>query len=172
MTRAAHRFHLQSAPLQLVCGARGFGTILRISEIRTGDPLQTDYNLPFFYEPTFTSDGLTPAITWQPAFLHSNASQAPDAGVTSQDWNPAHAVYDEWNLNLEYQLSVADPYLSRLCRNEGNASPGVGDRNQIPTPQATFDQSLRPYPKLRPIRVHRESRNSNYHAFPIQGGEA
>ncbi len=39
----------------------GYGRFFVFYEIRTGDPLQVDYNLPFFFEPTFNSDGITPS---------------------------------------------------------------------------------------------------------------
>jgi outer membrane receptor protein involved in Fe transport len=35
----------------------GYGRFFIFNEIRTGDPLQTDYNWPFFFEPSFTGDG-------------------------------------------------------------------------------------------------------------------
>src|ERR1017187_10829679 len=83
----------------------GYGRFFVFYEIRTGDPLQVDYNLPFFFEPTFNSDGITPSqVTLTSGFPPLNSSEAPFANVTSQDWNPHTPVYDQWNLNLEYQL--------------------------------------------------------------------
>jgi hypothetical protein len=146
----------------------GFGRFFVFQEIRTGDPLQTDYNLPFFYEPTFTSDGLTPAITLATGFPSLNASQAPDAGVTSQDWNPHTAVYDEWNLNLEYQLPWQILISPAYVGTKGTHLQVLVDRNQIPTPQATFDQSLRPYPNFGPFASIENRGNSNYHAFQFK----
>src|SRR5208337_2434321 len=35
----------------------GYGRFFIFYEIRTGDPLQLDYNLPFFFEPSFQGDG-------------------------------------------------------------------------------------------------------------------
>ena len=43
----------------------GYGRFFSYQEIRTGDPLQLAYNLPFFYQPTFVSDGITPVIDGQ-----------------------------------------------------------------------------------------------------------
>ena len=41
----------------------GYGRFFSYQEIRTGDPLQLGYNLPFFFEPSFVSDGITPILT-------------------------------------------------------------------------------------------------------------
>jgi len=40
-----------------------YGIFYSGQEIRTAAPLQLAYNLPFFYEPSFVSDGITPVIT-------------------------------------------------------------------------------------------------------------
>lgn len=146
----------------------GYGRFFVFQEIRTGDPLQTDYNLPFFYEPTFTSDGLTPAITLATGFPSLNSSEAPDAGVTSQDWRPHTAVYDEWNLNLEYQLPGQILITPAYVGTKGTHLQVLTDRNQIPTPQATFDQSLRPYPQYGPFASIENRGNSTYHAFQLK----
>ena len=146
----------------------GYGRFFVFQEIRTGDPLQTDYNLPFFYEPTFTSDGLTPAITLASGFPSLNASQAPNAGVTSQDWNPHTAAYDEWNLNLEYQLPGQILISPAYVGTKGTHLQVLVDRNQIPTPQATFDQSLRPYPNFGPFASIENRGNSTYHALQLK----
>jgi len=42
------------------------------------------------------------------------------------------------------------------------------DKNQIPTPQATFDQSLRPYPQYGPFASIENRGNSTYHAFQLK----
>jgi len=146
----------------------GYGRFFIFQEIRTGDPLQTDYNLPFFYEPTFTSDGLTPALTLAGGFPSLNASQAPDAGVTSQDWNPRTAAYDEWNLNVEYQLPGEILISPAYVGTKGTHLQVLTDRNQIQTPSSTFDQSLRPYPNYGPFASIENRGNSTYHAFQIK----
>jgi hypothetical protein len=62
-----------------------YGIFFSGQEIRTAAPLQLAYNLPFFYEPAFTSDGVTPVITVSQGFPTLNPSQAIDPGVTSVD---------------------------------------------------------------------------------------
>jgi hypothetical protein len=166
----APRIGLTYSPLssQSFVVRAGYGRFFVFQEIRTGDPLQIDYNLPFFYEPTFTSDGLTPAITLATGFPSLNASQAPDAGVTSQDWNPSTAVYDEWNLDLEFQLPHEILISPAYVGTKGTHLQVLVDRNQIATPSATFDQSLRPYPEYGPFASIENRGNSTYHGFQLK----
>ncbi len=147
----------------------GYGRFFVMQEIRTGDPLQINYNLPFFYEPVFESDGLTPsAVTLATGFPALDPSQAGNAGVTSQDWNPKTAVYDEWNLNIEYQLPGQIMISPAYVGSKGTHLQVLVDKNQIPTPQATFDQSLRPYPQYGPFASIENRGNSTYHAFQLK----
>src|SRR5581483_4460688 len=121
----------------------GYGRFFIFYEIRTGDPLQIDYNLPFFFEPNFTSDGLTPTITLATGFPPLDPSQALPS-VTSQDWRLHTGVYDEWNLNLEYQLPGQILITPAYVGTKGTHLQSLVDRNQIPTPGPTFNQALRP----------------------------
>jgi hypothetical protein len=156
----------QSRPMVI---RAGYGRFFVNQEIRTGDPLQLAYNLPFFFEPTFTSDGLTPSqVTLATGFPPLNASQAPLAGVTSQDWNPHTAVYDQWNLNIEYQLPGQIVISPAYVGTKGTHLQVLMDRNQIPTPSSTFDQSRRPYPQFGPFTSISNRGNSTYHAFQLK----
>ncbi|AXC12649.1 Oar protein [Acidisarcina polymorpha] len=146
----------------------GFGRFFVFQEIRTGDPLQINYNLPFFYEPTFISDGLTPALTLATGFPALNADEAVNAGVTSQDFNPRTAVYDEWNMNVEYQLPGDILISPAYVGTKGTHLQVLVDRNQIPTPQTIFDQSLRPYPNFGPFASIENRGNSTYHSFQLK----
>jgi hypothetical protein len=147
----------------------GYGRFFVSQEIRTGDPLQIDYNLPFFYEPTFTSDGITASVvTLTQGFPKLDSSQTGNAGVTSQDWNPRTAVYDEWNLDIEYQLPGQILITPAYVGSKGTHLQVLVDRNQIPTPQANFDQSLRPYPQFGPFASIENRGNSTYHAFQLK----
>src|SRR6185369_11241443 len=53
-----------------------YGVFYSGQEIRTAAPLQLAYNLPFFYEPSFISDGVTPVITVSGGFPTLDPSQA------------------------------------------------------------------------------------------------
>jgi len=165
----APRVGLSYSPFQsrpLVVRA-GYGRFFLFGEIRTGDPLQLAYNLPFFFEPTFTSDGLTPAVTLATGFPALNPSQA-QPGVTSQDWRLHTAVYDQWNLNLEYQLPGHILISPAYVGTKGTHLQSLVDRNQIPTPEATFEQSRRPYPQYVGFASIENRGTSTYEAFQIK----
>ena len=147
----------------------GYGRFFVFYEIRTGDPLQIDYNLPFFFEPTFNSDGITPSqVTLATGFPPLNPSNAPFAGVTSQDWNPETPVYDQWNLDLEYQLPGQIVISPAYVGTKGTHLQVLRDLNQIPTPQPTFDPSLQPYPQYGTFASILNRGNSTYHAFQLK----
>ena len=152
----------------------GYGRFFIFNEIRTGDPLQLDYNLPFFFEPSFQSDGLTPAmtpggtpVTLATGFPPLNPTQAL-SGVTSQDWRQHTGVYDEWNLDIEYQLPGNVLITPAYVGTKGTHLQSLVDRNQIPTPQPTFNQALRPYPQFGPFTSIENRGNSTYHAFQLK----
>jgi hypothetical protein len=152
----------------------GYGRFFTFYETRTGDPFQLAYNLPFFFEPTFNSDGLTPAaaedgalITLTNGFPPLDAADA-FAGVTSQDWRLHTAVYDEWNLDLEYQLPGDILITPAYVGTKGTHLQSLVDRNQIPTPEATFNQDLRPYPQYAGFASIENRGNSTYHAFQLK----
>jgi len=159
----------------------GYGRFFVFYEIRTGDPLQVDYNLPFFYEPTFNSDGITPSpVNLTTGFTGLiNPSNAQFANVTSQDWNPQTPVYDQWNLNLEYQLPGQILITPGYVGTKGTHLQVLRDLNQIPTPSGTYVATNAPYcDPIGPIAnqickfgtfTSIENRgNSTYHAFQLK----
>ena len=124
----------------------GYGRFFVFYEIRTGDPLQVDYNIPFFFEPTFNSDGITPSqVTLATGFPALNPKNAPFAGVTSQQFNFHTPVYDQWNLDLEYQLPGQILISPAYVGTKGTHLQVLRDLNQIPTPQPTYNPLLAPY---------------------------
>ncbi|HTM89258.1 MAG TPA: TonB-dependent receptor, partial [Terriglobales bacterium] len=146
----------------------GYGRFFVFYEIRTGDPLQLDYNLPFFYEPTFNSDGITPSLTLATGFPPLNPLNAPLAGVTSQDFNPQTPVYDQWNVDLEYELPGQIVISPAYVGTKGTHLQVLRDLNQIPVPQPTFDQALAPYPQFGTFTSITNGGSSTYHAFQLK----
>ncbi|MGA8868883.1 MAG: TonB-dependent receptor [Candidatus Sulfotelmatobacter sp.] len=158
----------------------GYGRFFVFYEIRTGDPLQVDYNLPFFFEPTFNSDGITPsAVTLAPGAGFTgllDPANAPFANVTSQDWNPHTPVYDQWNLNLEYQLPGQIVISPGYVGTKGTHLQVLRDLNQIARPQSTYDPTLAPYCdptaalqcQFGTFTSILNSGNSTYHAFQLK----
>lgn len=158
----------------------GYGRFFVFYEIRTGDPLQVDYNLPFFFEPTFNSDGITPsAVNLTTGFNGLlDPNNAPFANVTSQDWNPETPVYDQWNLDLEYQLPGQILITPAYVGTKGTHLQVLRDLNQIPTPQPTYDPTLAPYCepagfsagncKFGTFTSIQNEGSSTYHAFQLK----
>jgi hypothetical protein len=156
----------------------GYGRFFVFYEIRTGDPLQINYNLPFFFEPTFSSDGKTPSpVTLATGFTGLiDPSNATFAGVTSQDFHPETPVYDQWNVDLEYQLPGGILISPAYVGTKGTHLQVLRDLNQIPTPQTSFDPTLAPYcQELSPgvcrfatFTSIQNRGNSVYHAFQLK----
>jgi hypothetical protein len=90
------------------------------------------------------------------------------SGVTSQDWRQHTGVYDEWNLDIEYQLPGNILITPAYVGTKGTHLQSLVDRNQIPTPQPTFNQALRPYPQFGPFTSIENRGNSTYHAFQLK----
>lgn len=159
----------------------GFGRFFAFYEIRTGDPLQIDYNLPFFFEPTFNSDGITPSpVTLATGFTGLvDPNNATFAGVTSQDFHPETPVYDQWNVDLEYQLPGQILISPAYVGTKGTHLQVLRDLNQIPTPQASFDPTMAPFCdpigppsngvcKFSTFTSIQNRGNSTYHAFQLK----
>jgi outer membrane receptor protein involved in Fe transport len=150
----------------------GYGRFFSYQEIRTGDPLQLAYNLPFFYQPAFASDGITPVLTVSGGFPPLNPSQAVDASVTASGsgvGSHLHApVLDEWNFNIQQQLP--DNILLEVAY-VGSKSTHLQvllDPNQDPTPGPGDIQSRRPYPQYSGFTDIVDRGNSNFDALEIK----
>jgi len=150
----------------------GYGRFFSYQEIRTGDPLQLAYNLPFFYQPAFTSDGITPVLTVSGGFPSLNPSQAVDASVTASGsgvGSHLHApTLDEWNFNIQQQLP--DNILLEVAY-VGSKSTHLQvllDPNQDPTPGPGDIQSRRPYPQYSGFTDIVDRGNSNFSALEIK----
>ena len=160
---------LKSKPLVV---RAGYGRFFVFYEIRTGDPLQLDYNLPFFFEPTFNSDGVTPsAVTLANGFVGLLNPANAQPGVSSQEFKPQTPVYDQWNVDLEYQLPGQIVITPAYVGTKGTHLQVLRDLNQIPTPQpATVAclQCLQPYPQFSTFASILNRGNSTYHAFQLK----
>jgi hypothetical protein len=146
----------------------GYGRFFSYQEIRTGDPLQLGYNLPFFFEPSFVSDGITPVITVSGGFPALNLNQAKFAGVTSNDSRLHAPVVDEWNFNLQQQLPSNVLFEAAYVGSKGTHLQVLVDHNQDPTPGPGDVQSRRPYPNFGPFTSIEDHGNSTYHALQLK----
>ena len=146
----------------------GYGRFFSYQEIRTGDPLQLGYNLPFFFEPSFVSDGITPILTVSGGFPPLNLSQAKFAGVTSNDWRLHAPVIDEWNFNIQNQLPADVLFEVAYVGSKGTHLQVLVDHNQDPVPGPGDVQSRRPYPQYGPFTSIENHGNSTYHSLQLK----
>ena len=150
-----------------------YGIFYSGQEIRTAAPLQLAYNLPFFYEPAFISDGVTPVITVSQGFPSLNPSQAINPGVTSVDPRLHTPYYQSWNLAVQRSLPAAISLELAYAGSKGTHLQIVTDPNQDPTPGPGDVQSSAPVPRVRaaspPSRI---AAISIYHSLQVKGGKA
>jgi hypothetical protein len=146
----------------------GYGRFFSYQEIRTGDPLQLAYNLPFFFEPSFVSDGVTPLLTVSGGFPPLSISQAKFAGVTSNDWRLHAPVIDEWNVNIQQQLPANILFEIAYVGSKGTHLQVLVDHNQDPVPGPGDVQARRPYPQYGPFTSIENHGNSSYHSLQLK----
>lgn len=149
-----------------------YGRFFSYQEIRTGDPLQLAYNLPFFYQPAFSSDGVTPVLTVKKGFPPLNPSQAVDASVTisgSGVGSRLHApVLDEWNFNIQHQLPSNILLEVAYVGSKSTHLQTLLDPNQDPTPGPGDIQARRPYPQYSGFTDIVDRGNSTFHALELK----
>ena len=150
----------------------GYGRFFSYQEIRTGDPLQLAYNLPFFYQPAFASDGITPLLTVSGGFPALNPSQAIDASVTASGSGVGShlkaPVLDEWNFNIQQQLPANILLEVAYVGSKSTHLQVLLDPNQDPTPGPGDIQSRRPYQQYSGFTDIVDRGNSTFHALEIK----
>jgi hypothetical protein len=140
----------------------GFGIFWSGQEIRTAAPLQLAYNLPFYYQPTFVSDGITPVLTVSGGFPPLDPLNAPDPGVTSVDSRLRTPSYAEWNLSFQQGLPFAMTMELSYAGSKGTHLQSLVDQNQVVTPGPGDIQPRRPYPTFGPFAAIENRGNSTY----------
>jgi hypothetical protein len=150
----------------VVSGA--YGIFWSGQEIRTAATLQLTYNLPFYYQPTFTSDGITPLLTVSGGFPKLDPTQAPDPGVTSVDVRLKTPNYQQWNLSVQQALGFQTTFELAYAGSKGTHLQSLVDRNQDQVPGPGDVQSRRPYPNFGPFAAIENRGNSNYHSMQVK----
>ena len=145
-----------------------YGIFYAGQEIRTAAPLQLAYNLPFFYEPSFVSDGVTPVITVAQGFPSLDPSQAVNPGVTSVDPNLHTPYYQSWNLAVQHALPGAISLEVAYAGSKGTRLQVVTDRNQDPVPGPGDIQARRPYPLYGGFTSIQNTGSSNYNSLQVK----
>ncbi|HEX3319304.1 MAG TPA: TonB-dependent receptor [Terriglobales bacterium] len=142
-----------------------YGVFYSGQEIRTAAPLQLAYNLPFFYEPVFQSDGTTPVITVSQGFPPLSPDLAINPSVTSVDKRLHTPYYQSWNLAVQQALPGAISLELAYAGSKGTHLQVVTDLNQDPVPADGDVQARRPYPFFGPFTSIQNRGNSTYHSF-------
>jgi hypothetical protein len=145
-----------------------FGIFYSGQEIRTGDPLQLQYNLPYYYQPTFVGDGVTPALTLAQGFPPLNASQAINPGATSLDTNPKTPYYQEWNVTVQRALPGRMSLEVAYVGSKGVHLQGLTDQNQDMVPGPGDVQSRRPYPFYSGFASMQMRGNANFSSLQFK----
>ncbi len=147
----------------------GYGIFYSGQEIRTAAPLQLAYNVPFFYEPQFVSNGITPVLTVAQGFPSLDQSQAVNPPVTSEDMRLKTPYYQHWNFGIERQLPGQIGFEVAYAGSKGTHLQVATDHNQVPVPGEADVQSSRPYPNFGAFTSIENRGNSTYHSLQLKG---
>jgi hypothetical protein len=155
----------------------GGGIFWSGQEIKTAGPLQLAYNLPFYYEPNFTSDGITPIIKVSTGFPPPNPNQALNPGVTSLGGTPTNTgnnpylatpSYIQYNLSVQQALPGRTSLQVAGAASKGTHLQSVLDYNQDQTPGSGDVQSRRPHPIYGSFTSMVDRGNSEYYALQVR----
>jgi hypothetical protein len=146
----------------------GYGIFYSGQEIKTAAPLQIAYNIPFYYEPQFYSNGITPVITVEQGFPSLDPSRAVDPPVTSLDTRLKTPYYQHWNLSVQRQLPAQIGLEVAYAGSKGTHLQVTTDYNQVMVPSSADVQSSRPYPDFGAFTSIQDRGNSTYHSLQIR----
>ncbi|HEV2353268.1 MAG TPA: hypothetical protein VGR89_03450, partial [Puia sp.] len=155
----------------------GGGIFWSGQEIKTAGPLQLAYNLPFYYQPSFTSDGVTPKITVSGGFPAANLNQAVNPGVTSLGGSPTNTgnnpilrtpSYIEYNLSIQQALPDRMSLELSYAGSKGTHLQSVLDYNQDQVPGPGDPQTRRPHPNYGSFTSMVDRGNSKYYSGQVK----
>jgi hypothetical protein len=143
-----------------------YGIFYSGQEIRTAAPLQLAYNVPFYYQPTYISDGITPVVTVQQGFPPLDPTKAVNPPVTSVDTRLKTPYYRNFAVQqaLPSQLSLELAYAG----SKGTHLQVLTDQNQVMIPGPGDVQSRRPYPNYGPFSSIQNRGNSTYNSLQMK----
>ncbi|MGI9073170.1 MAG: carboxypeptidase regulatory-like domain-containing protein [Bryobacteraceae bacterium] len=145
-----------------------YGMFYSGQEIRTAGGLQLAYNLPFYYQPFFISDGITPVLTVSQGFPSVNPANAVDPPVTSVDTRLKTPYYQEWNFAIQQALPSAASVELAYAGSKGTHLQVLTDPNQVQVPGPGDVQPRRPYPQYGPFAAIQNRGNSTYHSLQLK----
>jgi hypothetical protein len=142
----------------------GGGIFFRGQETAEGD--QPTNNLPFSYNPTFPTDGVTPSLNLSAGVPPFDPSQQPiNPGVTTLDARMYTPYYDEWNLSIQQALRGGMSLQLAYAGSRGTHLKEELNFNQDVTPGPGDIQARRPYPFYGDFDSVTNNANSQYNSF-------
>ncbi|MGE5327159.1 MAG: TonB-dependent receptor domain-containing protein, partial [Deltaproteobacteria bacterium] len=111
-----------------------YGIFYSLQEIKTAGGLQLAYNVPFFYEPSFISNGITPVLTVPQGFPPLDPTQAVTPPVTSLDRRLHSPSYQQWNFGIQRVLPTQTTLEVAYVGSKGTHLQGLTDHDQIALP--------------------------------------
>ncbi|MGI8961291.1 MAG: carboxypeptidase regulatory-like domain-containing protein [Bryobacteraceae bacterium] len=145
-----------------------YGIFYSGQEIRTAAPLQLAYNVPFYYQPFFISDGITPLLTVTQGFPPLDPANAVDPPVTSVDTRLKTPYYQEWNFAIQQALPSAMSVELAYAGSKGTHLQVLTDPNQVAVPGPGDIQPRRPYPQYGPFAAIQNRGNSTYNSLQLK----
>jgi hypothetical protein len=145
-----------------------YGIFYSGQEIRTAAPLQLAYNVPFYTQPFFVSDGITPVLTVDQGFPPVDPLNAVDPPVTSVDTRLKTPYYQQWNFAIQQGLPSAVSVELAYAGSKGTHLQVLTDQNQVMTPGPGDVQSRRPYPNFGPFAAIQNRGNSTYNSLQLK----
>jgi Carboxypeptidase regulatory-like domain/TonB dependent receptor len=149
----------------------GYGIFYSPQEIRTAGGLQLAYNIPFWFEPSWVSNGITPALTVAQGFPKLDPAQAVDPPVTSVDSRLRSPYYQHWNFGIERALPGQIAFEIAYAASKGTHLQVLVDHNQVRTPGPADVQPSRPYPQFGPFTSIENHGNSTYHSLQLKANK-
>jgi hypothetical protein len=167
-TNFAPRLGFAYTPISQTVIRGAYGIFYSAQEVRTGDPLQIEYNLPFYYQPAFQGDGQTPAFTLAKGFPPLNPAQAVNPGATSLDSNVKTPYYQEWNLAVQRALPGRMSLEVAYAGSKGVHLQILTDQNQDRVPGPGDPQARRPYPFYSGFASIQMRGNSSFNSLQVK----
>jgi Carboxypeptidase regulatory-like domain/TonB dependent receptor len=149
----------------------GYGIFYSPQEIRTAGGLQLAYNIPFWFEPNWVSNGITPVLTVGQGFPKLDPTQATDPPVTSVDSHLHSPYYQHWNFGIQRELPGQVAFEIAYAGSKGTHLQVLVDHNQVRTPGPNDVQPSRPYPNFGPFTSIENHGNSTYHSLQMKANK-
>ena len=136
---------------------------------------QLQYNLPYFYQPSFTATGIAPSpngvggtLTIDHGFPSNSVKNAINPNVTSAESNQKTAYAQQWNLTVQRALFSGLSLQVAYVGMESNHLDDSTNQNQVVTPGPGLVQSRRPYPQYGSFSAIQNRAWADYNSLQVK----